>query len=83
MGLSPRGNVLERTMTSRLRDFMRTNPVILLVSKVGDDPQEFFDEVYNIVGCMGFTLYKIWKWTCKNSKVFLRFCLTNERRRGK
>ena len=42
-------------MTSRLRDFMRTNPVILLVSKVGDDPQEFFDEVYNIAHAVGVT----------------------------
>ena len=33
-----RVNVLESTMTSRLIDFVRMNPPIFLVSKVGEDP---------------------------------------------
>ncbi|TMX04681.1 hypothetical protein EJD97_005864 [Solanum chilense] len=38
-----------------VRDFMRTNPPILLVFKVGDDPQEFLDEVHKIVHAMAVT----------------------------
>ena len=34
----PRMNVVETTMTSRLRDFVRMNPPIFLGSKVGEDP---------------------------------------------
>ena len=41
----PRVNALESTITSRLRDFVRMNPPILLDSKVGEDPQEFLDGV--------------------------------------
>ena len=36
-------------MTSRLRDFVRMNPLIFLGSKVGEDPKEFIVEVYKIV----------------------------------
>ncbi|TMW97372.1 hypothetical protein EJD97_005671, partial [Solanum chilense] len=43
MGIGPRVNVVETTMTSRLRDFVRMNPPIFLGSKVGEDPQEFLD----------------------------------------
>ena len=32
-------------MTSRLRYFAKMNPHIFLGSKVGEDPQEFIDEV--------------------------------------
>ena len=45
----PRVNVVESTMTSRLKDFVRINPPIFLCSKVGEDPQEIIDEVYKIV----------------------------------
>ena len=51
----PRENVVESTMTSRLRDFVGMNPPIYLGSKVGEDPQEFIDEVYKIVHAMGVT----------------------------
>ena len=34
----PRLNVVESTMMSRLRDIVRMNPPIFLVSKVGEDP---------------------------------------------
>ena len=36
-----RVNVEERTIKSRLRDFVRMNPPIFLVSMVGEDPKEF------------------------------------------
>ena len=42
-GVESRVNVVENTMTSRLRDIVRTNPHIFLASKVGEDPQEFLD----------------------------------------
>ena len=50
-------NVLERTMTSRLRDFVRMNPPIFFVSKMGVDPQEFLDGVYYVLSSMTF-IYK-------------------------
>ena len=46
--VGPRLTSLESTMTSRLRDFVRISPLTFLGSKVGDDPQAFLDEVYNI-----------------------------------
>ena len=42
-------------MNSRLRDFVRMNPPIILVSKVGEDPQEFLDGVYKVLSAMGVT----------------------------
>ena len=53
MGLAPRVNVVESTITSRLREFVRINPPIFLGFNVGEDPQEFLDEVYKIVHAMG------------------------------
>ena len=53
--LKPRVNVVESTMTSRLRDFIRMNPPIFLGFKVGEDPQDLIDEVYKIVHAMGVT----------------------------
>ena len=41
----PRVNVVESIMTTRLRDFVRMNPPIFLVSMVGEDLQEFLDKV--------------------------------------
>lgn len=43
LSIKPRVNVLESTMTSRLRYFVRMNSSIFLGSKVGDDPIEFID----------------------------------------
>ena len=40
-------------MASRLRDFMRMNPPMFFGSKVYEDPQDFIDEVYNILFSMG------------------------------
>ena len=51
----PRENMLESSITSRLRDFLRINPPIFLGFKVGEDPQEFIDEVYKIVHDMRVT----------------------------
>ncbi|WMV58133.1 hypothetical protein MTR67_051518 [Solanum verrucosum] len=43
------------TVDSRLRDFTRMNPPVFLGSKVGEDPQEFMEEVYKIIDAMGVT----------------------------
>ena len=40
-------NVVENTMTSRLRDFVRMNPPIFFGTNVGKDPREFLYEVHN------------------------------------
>ena len=48
-------NVVENTMTSRLRDFVRMNPPIFLVSKVGEDLLDFLDGVYKVLIAMGET----------------------------
>lgn len=50
-----RVNSLESIVTSRLRDFVRMNPPTFLVTKVGEDPQAFLDEVYKIVHAMGIS----------------------------
>ena len=55
MSIFPRVNVVESTMTSRLRDFVRINPPIFLGSKAGEDPQEFLDGVYTLLSAMGVT----------------------------
>ena len=44
---------MESTMTSRLRDCLRMNPLIFFGSKVGDCPQEFLDGVYKVLSSMG------------------------------
>ena len=50
--------VVERTMTSRLKDFVRMNSPIFLVSKVNEDPQEFLDVVYKVLRAMGVTSWE-------------------------
>ena len=45
----------QSTMISSLRDFVRMNPPIFLGSKVGEDSQEFLDEVYKVLSAMGVT----------------------------
>ena len=53
LNMMPR--VVESTMTSRLRDFVRMNPPIFLGSKVGEDPQEFLDGVYKDLSAVEVT----------------------------
>ncbi|XP_069150234.1 uncharacterized protein [Solanum lycopersicum] len=45
----------ERTMTSRLRDFVRMNPTIFLGFKENEDTQDFLDGVYKVLSVMGVT----------------------------
>lgn len=42
-------------MVSPLRDFTRMNPPTFFGSKWNKDPQDFVDEVYNIIYSMGVT----------------------------
>ena len=55
LSMMPRANVVESTMTFRLRNFVRINRPIFIGFKVGEDPQEFIDEVYKIVHDMRVT----------------------------
>ena len=84
LSMVPRKNVVESTMISRLRDFMRMNPPIFLFTKVGEDPKVIIDVVYRIVLAMGvpsrekveFASYKlkdvaqVWyiQWKCNRRK---------------
>ena len=58
LSMVPRANVVESTMKSRLRDFVRMNPLIFPGATVGEDPQEFLDGVYNVLNAMGVTSRK-------------------------
>ena len=55
VSMGPRANVVETSMTSRFIDFVRMNHPMFLGSEMGDDPQEFIDEVYNIVHAIRVT----------------------------
>ncbi|WMV24766.1 hypothetical protein MTR67_018151 [Solanum verrucosum] len=46
-------NTNESTVGSRLIDFVRMNPLIVLGSRIGEDPQGFLDEIHKIVDAMG------------------------------
>ena len=59
LSMETRVNVVESTMIYILRDFVRMNPPIFLVSKVGEDPQEIIDEGYIKVHAMGVTSREI------------------------
>ena len=52
-GVEPRVNSMESTTTSRLRDFVRMNTPIFLVSNVGDDSQEYLHGECNVLSAMG------------------------------
>ncbi|XP_049347855.1 uncharacterized protein LOC125812397 [Solanum verrucosum] len=45
-GIKIHVNLNVSTLASRLRDFVRMSPLVFLGSMVGEDPQEFLDEVY-------------------------------------
>ena len=58
INLSMVPRVVESTITSRLRDFVRINSPIFFGSKVGEDPQEFHDGVYKVLSVIGVTSRK-------------------------
>ena len=41
------------TTASRIRDFMRTNPLTFHGTKVDEDPQVFIDKIFKVVDDMG------------------------------
>ena len=46
---------MKSTIASIWRDFVRMNPSIFFGSNIGEYPQAFLDELYNIVHAMGVT----------------------------
>ena len=80
LNMVPRMNVVKSSMTSRLRDFVRMNPPIFLVSKVNEDPQKFLDGVYNVLSVMGVkSREKRRSWFHCNCRMFFNFCTLNGR----
>ena len=51
--VEPRMNAFESIITSRLSDFVRTNPPTFLRSKAREDPKEFTDGVYKVLSAIG------------------------------
>ena len=49
---------LESTISFRFGDFVRMNLSIFLGSKVGEDPQEFLDDVYMVLSVRGVSREK-------------------------
>ena len=60
--LNMRIRVVEITMSSRLRYFLRMNPPIFLGSNVNEDPHGFLDGVYKILSSMGLHLRRRLSW---------------------
>ena len=75
--IGPGMNVMESTMTSRLRDFVRMNPPIFLDYKVGEDSQDFLDEVYKIVHARGVTSREKAELASYQLKDVSQICLLN------
>ena len=48
-----RVNVLESTMTSRLRVIVRMNHFVFIGSKVGEDPQDSLESMYKLLSFLG------------------------------
>ena len=55
LSLAPRLNVVESTMTSRFREFVRIKPLIILGSMVGEYPLEFLCGVYKVLSAIRVT----------------------------
>lgn len=75
----PRVNDNCGTTTSRFRDFMRMNPLIFLGSKVGEDLQEFVDEVCKVLSAMGVTLRDKADLASYQLKDIVQICVHNGR----
>ena len=70
------------TTASRIRDFRRMNPPTFFNSKVEEDPQGFIDEVFKVLDPMGVSYNEKAKLAAYNSKMWLKFGMSNGNMRG-
>ena len=75
--------VVESNKTSRVRDFLRMNPLIFIVSKVNEDPQEFLHRVYKVLSAMGLTSREKAELASFNCGRFLNCGILNGKKIGR
>ena len=72
----------DSTTTSRIRDFTRINTPTYYGSKVEEDPQRFIHEVFKVLDVMGGVLKKKRNKLPTNSKMWLKFGISNGGMKG-
>ena len=74
----PQGNQQVSTMAFCLSDFTRMHPPSYYESNVKENPQEFIDEIYNILMLWDGIFFRRSGSTLTNSKMWLKHGTSNE-----